>query len=69
MENYAVINQDNLVINVVIWDGVTDWPVEQDVIKLPTGSLVGQGFTYDPDIDEFIAPINTTQTDIEGDLI
>ena len=33
------------------------------------GRYAGQGFTYDPDIDEFIAPINTTQMDIEGDLI
>ncbi len=33
------------------------------------GRYAGQGFTYDPDIDEFIAPINTTQTVIEGDLI
>tara|TARA_R110000803_G_scaffold203520_2_gene269127 strand:+ start:244 stop:438 length:195 start_codon:yes stop_codon:yes gene_type:complete len=57
MEQYAVINQDGLVINVVMWDGVTQWPVDHDVIKLPTGSLVGGGFTYDPDLDEFVAPV------------
>ena len=56
MEQYAVINQDGLVINVVMWDGVTQWPVDHDVIKLPTGSPVGGGFTYDPVTEEFTAP-------------
>ena len=24
-ENYAVVNSDGLIINIVVWDGVSEW--------------------------------------------
>jgi hypothetical protein len=56
MKNYAIIDLTNIVINVVVWDGLPPWTPPQDCIAvvIPKGSSAGINWTY---VDgEFIAP-------------
>ena len=48
MANYAVIGPDSTVINVVVWDGVTNWPHDEVVEDLTDWPAVGIGWTYNP---------------------
>ena len=55
--NYAIINSANLVINVIVWDGLPSWTPPDGCIAvvIPEGSNAGIGWTY---VDgEFIAPL------------
>ncbi|CAB4132680.1 hypothetical protein UFOVP255_45 [uncultured Caudovirales phage] len=53
--NYAVINSENLVVNVVVWDGVSPWspPEGCSVIQSDTAGI---GSTYNPIEGSFTAP-------------
>lgn len=46
MNRYAII-ENGVVVNVVLWDGQTQWADSQAAILLPAGSPVGPGYTYD----------------------
>ena len=46
MAKYAVIGADSTVINVVVWDGVTDWPHSEVVVDLTEFPNVGIGWDY-----------------------
>lgn len=39
--NYAVIDSTGLVVNVIVWDGVSPWepPVEHSVVLLEKGGI------------------------------
>lgn len=45
---YALI-QDGKVINVVLWDGLTDWSPGDDVTAIDCADHVGIGWTWDTD--------------------
>jgi hypothetical protein len=56
MNNYAIIDSTNTVINVVVWDGKPPWtpPDGCIAVAIAKGSSAGIGWTY---IDgEFVAP-------------
>jgi hypothetical protein len=54
MNHYAELDGD-LVVNVSLWDGVTEWTSPYQVIQLPEGSPVGVGYMF---VDgEWIAPV------------
>lgn len=55
MATYAVI-KDNLVINSIVWDEVSDWAPPAGCILVKTDK-VGPGHMYDPDTNTFSAPI------------
>lgn len=46
-ETYAVI-ENGTVINVVLWDGQTEWapPVGSTAVVIPEGAVAGIGYTY-----------------------
>ena len=46
MASYAVIGPDSTVVNVVVWDGVTDWPHDEVVVDLTDWTGVGIGWDY-----------------------
>jgi hypothetical protein len=53
--NYAVVLND-IVINVVVWDGVSDWsPIEGVAILIPEETVVLIGFLYAEGL--FIDPV------------
>jgi hypothetical protein len=56
MDTYAVINSANVVINVIIWNGMPPWTPPEGCIavQIPEGSFAGIDWTYVD--DEFIAP-------------
>lgn len=46
-ENYAVVNEDDLIINIVVWDGVTEWQPPEGTQAIRCGeNLCGIGGTY-----------------------
>jgi hypothetical protein len=56
MMKYAVINNENIVVNSIIWDGESKWspPAGHRIIK----SEAGIGSQYDPATKKFSAPVN-----------
>ena len=52
MKNYALLDENNLVINISIAD--SDWNSTGWIDY--TGKNCGIGFTYNPDLDLFIEP-------------
>jgi len=53
IKRYAHIEED-LVTNVSLWDGITPWNSECEIIELPDDSPVGPGWTRDG--EEWVAP-------------
>jgi hypothetical protein len=56
MDTYAVIDSANVVINVIIWNGMPPWtpPEGCTAAQIPEGSFAGIDWIY---VDgEFIAP-------------
>ena len=52
MPRYAIVNGSNQVINIVIWDGVSQWsPPKGCTPVLSTSANIG--CTYDPDEGTF----------------
>lgn len=48
---------DNMVVNVIEWDGVTPYTPPADVTVVNCdGKVAGPGFTYDPATGDFIDP-------------
>ena len=54
MNRYAVINSSNVVVNVIIWDGVSPWSPPSGCIVVPEGQGAMIGGTYDPASQTFI---------------
>lgn len=50
---YAIILNGE-VVNVALWDGVTDWQPEGELVQLEDGSPVGPGWTYSDGV--FVEP-------------
>lgn len=48
MSHYAII-KDSQVVNVIVWDGETEWAPPDDHVhqQVPAGEFVGVGFTWD----------------------
>ena len=46
MDRCLVINKDNVVINTILWNGITKWtpPIDCDVVRSETGNI---GWIYD----------------------
>lgn len=47
MDTYALINANNIVMNFIVWDGVSDWTLDEGLtaVKLDYADIGG---TYDP---------------------
>jgi hypothetical protein len=43
---YAIVS-GSLVVNVVLWDGVSDWTPSDGCEAVSCGDTVGPGWTYD----------------------
>lgn len=59
---YAVID-NGVVVNVVIWDGETEWPLPPDLSAIDCAPQVGIGWTWNND-DGFIAPPEPDETPV-----
>jgi hypothetical protein len=48
ISDWAIVNDTNLVINVVLWDGKNDWqpPEGTTVVKVPAKTPVCPGWHY-----------------------
>jgi hypothetical protein len=55
---YALIDADNNVVNVCIWDGVSPWTPNPGLTahEIPEDSPVGVGGTYDPKAKDYTEP-------------
>lgn len=57
MSRFAIVNTENKVVNVIIWEGAEFLPPRNHlVVKCPTG-YTNIGDTYDSDTNTFIKPI------------
>jgi hypothetical protein len=45
LKTYAHI-VDGKVVNVSLWDGVTDWTPAEEVVEIPEGTTAGIGWDY-----------------------
>lgn len=46
-ENYAVVNSEGLIINIVVWDGITDWAPPESTQAIRCGdNICGIGGNY-----------------------
>jgi len=59
MARYAVIDADNIVQNVIEWDGVAEWsPLDGQTALLDTDPPTAQlSYIYDPATGTFLAPV------------
>jgi len=58
---YALINQDNLVVNVISWDGKSDWQPPEEFMAVPLQGEAGIGWSY---IDgQFVPPPEEESSD------
>jgi hypothetical protein len=67
--NYAIVDANNLVTNVILWDGEPSWKPPADCItaQIPADSVAGVGWSY---VDgEFVAPPQEVLPAIEADPI
>lgn len=48
MNNYAVVDSEGKVINIIYWDGVSEWspPEDTKAVKIPDGLFVDIGYSY-----------------------
>ena len=46
MENVFAVIEAGIVVNVVIWDGETEWPHEGEAVLIPKNSSAGIGWDY-----------------------
>jgi hypothetical protein len=48
-ERYAVIDTENVVVAIVLWDGVTPWsPPDGETVIRVGDQICDRGYTYDP---------------------
>lgn len=55
---YAVVDTNNIVVNTIVWDGVTPYTPDGGLtlIEIPEGTLCGPGWIYDPVTQTFTDP-------------
>lgn len=55
---YAVVDTNNIVVNTIVWDGVTPYNpgVGLTLIEILDGVLCGPGWIYDPVTGTFTDP-------------
>ena len=46
MEKVFAVIEAGIVVNVVIWDGETEWPHEGEAVLIPESSSAGIGWDY-----------------------
>jgi hypothetical protein len=48
MKNYAIVDSETNVINIIVWDGLTEWTPPEGciVVAIPEGSSAGVGSFY-----------------------
>ena len=51
---YAIVS-GSMVVNVVLWDGVTPWAAPEGTMAIACGDTVGPGWTYNG--STFSAPV------------
>ncbi|WP_178380922.1 hypothetical protein [Serratia fonticola] len=58
MDKYAVINSKKEVVNIISWDGISEWspPEGQQAINVGVDYFVDLDYVYDEDKNEFFAP-------------
>lgn len=56
--NYAIIDSNNVVVNIVVWDGNTDtWSAAPDIaVLIPEFTAVCIGWKYDPQGPNLFVP-------------
>jgi len=49
MKKYALVNSENKVVNIIVWDGASVYepPEGTQLIELSDGAYVDIGFSYD----------------------
>lgn len=58
MKKYAIV-KNNVVENVILWDGVSKWTTDGSIIEIPEGSVIGPHYIKDgenwiePNYEEF----------------
>jgi|NOAtaT_7_FD_contig_31_7043877_length_310_multi_2_in_0_out_0_2 hypothetical protein len=56
-EDYALINSENVVVNMVLWDGVTPWTPPDGCTPIKINSQPCDiGWIYDPQTGTFSPP-------------
>lgn len=59
--NYAIVDSNNLVINIVVWDGLASWAPPEGCTAIPIANSCGIGWSY---IDgEFVEPTPPSEPD------
>lgn len=53
MSRYALLD-GNIVVNVVVWDGVAECPPLEGAVELPSDSPVCVGYTFDG--EDYVPP-------------
>ena len=62
MNKYALINNQNIVDNIVLWDGSDSWQSPEDMICINVKDIeCGIGWTYDGNV--FTAPLVVEPTE------
>jgi len=57
MLRHAIVNKNNEVVNVILWDGINDWSPPQDHIAIHDKTeLCNIGDLYDSTSKKFIKP-------------
>lgn len=57
MSNYAELNDDNIVVNVIVADAeFVATQTDKNYVEYTDENPAGIGYTYDPVANEFIAP-------------
>jgi hypothetical protein len=63
MKRHAVINKNNKVVNVIVWDGVTRWSPPQEHIAIQFDEC-DIGDTHDPENNKIIRADRTAKDEI-----
>lgn len=56
MARYAVIDENNVVVSVVIWDGVAQWAPPAGTLAVLGSNRPEMGYIYNPQDGTFSAP-------------
>jgi hypothetical protein len=60
MRRHAIVNKDNIVVNVILWDGESPWkpPVDHFVVQ---DDNVDSGDIFQPEVKSFYKVINLSK--------
>lgn len=56
MERYAVIDPNNKVVNVIIWDGLADWKPPEGH-RVEKNNYVAIGDVWIPEMNDYVRPL------------